>query len=1120
MSTERRRYRVRVHLPGSDVAEDSNVDFTVDVGNDSEISRLVRVPIVGGQTVHPLQGRSDRRPFVIEAIDFEGTLTEDLSFGDSSEGRWQALFRLFSAQYQEIDASGSELSAWVTFATGRCTQLDELDGPGKLRLEISDESVKLRNARVFEHADTTQIWPAGPTHQWRGFPAAVKATITRQDLLGGLVSLDNTFFVTMDAIGFDGGAGTTERGGVIITDRMLQWVRGDLKPDTEIVEVGDESATGGNFRHLRLRFGNDDYEIISFANPPGAPILQALEEPDEIDPDVITDQGSWGIRIWAWVYKSPSQQNIPDEAEGFLYAPTAAPSEDLPLHVGLADSGHLFGTTHGFIHLADLFRRVCELVGLVYDPDNLNEFEADKSFPALAPRVTELSERPLEWLQRNIFAFCGVTHGRDVLGRLKLIDLRPPRAIPEYLTVLTPNNARNHRWRLSGDDMRNSIQWKFLKLTLPPPRAAFSLRDIILKGGADDDPIIAEDPTLDNFYVHEDLQEPEDGDTLADAGRVVHLMDARAAAHIAGGSEGGLFGGLLSRHTVNAIVVASGAGSLIEPYREFMTTALLNTYQDGPIYGTIEVHGDVGDTIEEGDQFWIDLDQFHIPSPGRLGVGLPGSVGPQVPGEGQPALESPPTLGAPTLNADRSIAVAVASIPITQDQARVEFAVSSDPSEPPAEDSQSWLTACVLTSIGSCTIPAQNPDVNVWIRVSGEDDSGLRLSSYSTPVVVEIPNEPRLDSAALVLDGATAIVTWDPNILTQGVLVQYAEHAPATNPETFDYAEVDADTLTFTIPLSIDVGNFITVILTAFSGFDSGGVDSPPGASITLSKQRAETLSDALDHALGDHTDTDFDTPQDGDVVQWDETLAKFIVGPAQAEAAPHTHTFLELTDTPDSYAGSGGFVVQVNAGATGLEFVAGGGGGTLNGLSDVVLDSPEGQDVLRFVDSDDVWVNSPPDIYIGDDHFPQVVWGGRLAYRLDRGILYKYDSNLAKWLSAMPYTIYVHGVYAATASGNGSLMGNPWAGQYDLYVETFRLTRIISPGTGNWTAVVHQQSGASDTTLATSAAFTTTTWDTADVTVNTIVTSDVDGFYLQMTENSGTGTAYGVPTLICRLIG
>jgi hypothetical protein len=37
---------------------------------------------------------------------------------------------------------------------------------------------------------------------------------------------------------------------------------------------------------------------------------------------------------------------------------------------------------------------------------------------------------------------------------------------------------------------------------------------------------------------------------------------------------------------------------------------------------------------------------------------------------------------------------------------------------------------------------------------------------------------------------------------------------------------------------------------------------------------------------------------------------------------------FTGLSDTPEGYTGSGGYAVQVNAGATGLEFAPGGGGG------------------------------------------------------------------------------------------------------------------------------------------------------------------------------------------------
>lgn len=42
----------------------------------------------------------------------------------------------------------------------------------------------------------------------------------------------------------------------------------------------------------------------------------------------------------------------------------------------------------------------------------------------------------------------------------------------------------------------------------------------------------------------------------------------------------------------------------------------------------------------------------------------------------------------------------------------------------------------------------------------------------------------------------------------------------------------------------------------------------------------------------------------------------------------PLDNDFTSLNDTPEDYAGSGGYAVQVNAGETGLEFVSGGGGG------------------------------------------------------------------------------------------------------------------------------------------------------------------------------------------------
>jgi len=61
--------------------------------------------------------------------------------------------------------------------------------------------------------------------------------------------------------------------------------------------------------------------------------------------------------------------------------------------------------------------------------------------------------------------------------------------------------------------------------------------------------------------------------------------------------------------------------------------------------------------------------------------------------------------------------------------------------------------------------------------------------------------------------------------------------------------------------------------------------------------------------------------------------------GGAAWEAVPGgASDFLDLTDTPGSYAGQGGKLVAVNAGATALEFVTSGGGGGIAPLDGVVI--------------------------------------------------------------------------------------------------------------------------------------------------------------------------------------
>ena len=79
--------------------------------------------------------------------------------------------------------------------------------------------------------------------------------------------------------------------------------------------------------------------------------------------------------------------------------------------------------------------------------------------------------------------------------------------------------------------------------------------------------------------------------------------------------------------------------------------------------------------------------------------------------------------------------------------------------------------------------------------------------------------------------------------------------------------------------------------------------------------------------ALDDLSDVDAPAPDDGDVLTYDSGSGAWVPTPPEAGGAA---AFTDLTDTPANYTDQGGKLVAVNAGATGLEFVAAGAGGGL----------------------------------------------------------------------------------------------------------------------------------------------------------------------------------------------
>lgn len=70
-------------------------------------------------------------------------------------------------------------------------------------------------------------------------------------------------------------------------------------------------------------------------------------------------------------------------------------------------------------------------------------------------------------------------------------------------------------------------------------------------------------------------------------------------------------------------------------------------------------------------------------------------------------------------------------------------------------------------------------------------------------------------------------------------------------------------------------------------------------------------------HGLGDHTDTQFGDPdedQDGWVVTWDGEIGAYVLAPQSGSGGPLS--FLDLTDTPNTYTGSNGLYVKVDGNA------------------------------------------------------------------------------------------------------------------------------------------------------------------------------------------------------------
>lgn len=618
MSAVRREYRSRIATRGATEVE-GNVEFILYLGSEAApvlgIGRLGSPPSVTGTLVHPLQGRTTLRPFTVEGVDVGGALTAAFA----NDGRWTMLGRLQDTQYRTLPSG-----EWVTYGTGRVSLLDEAEGAGKFRLQVADESwVARKGIDVFGMGGTTQFYPSGPRALWSLHPPATSASCWLMAQQGSLYRIS----MRAGGITFIPGPQPDAGRGRFITPRHLEFARQDLLPVDERQFV--LAPPHGNFRFLRLNypaFGLTtplNWEIVSFGDDPLDPdqVLRNLEMHvnDPENPALSSTDGGIGglpiipIRVLnVWIRWPGIPAAIPDGAvgvsqerhPGFLWAPDAPPSRLNPMHLGVAlGDDHYWGSEitvgGGYLHVAEVTRRYFEGTSQRYDVANIAAVMADRSYPVVAERLTEIPSDPERWMEDHIWGPRQLYAGRNGRGERKLIDLRAPPDDADLsgFPVVDVSNSRNHRWWLDHREMTNAVRFSYPRIEWP----TWDSRN--------------EADATDGFVITEQIHPAPDSEdeSMFDSDNI-DFVNRRQKTFPANAT---MDPGLLPNVWIGLV------GTRFLESALSVARFILSVYQDGPHKGACEIGRSLAETLEEGDYILLDYESLQgaNPSvPGRMGL--------------------------------------------------------------------------------------------------------------------------------------------------------------------------------------------------------------------------------------------------------------------------------------------------------------------------------------------------------------------------------------------------------------------------------------------------------------------------------------------------------------------
>jgi hypothetical protein len=358
-----RVYRLRIRNTADDAWEHT---FTTEIA---------KPPQVGQQTVRPLQGRTESRPWIIELVDASEAVTDVLV---DANDRYDLLRRKADVSY--ADDGG----AYTVLATGRISDISLAPNQALYRIELHDERLIERNSEIFTYSDTTKVWPPGTTLTG-GYWAhrneiRIKATHEAYSAPIASLRLDNHY-----------------------QNHWPPGVRAAINDDvkggkTTVTASGTPDAAGnGSFNYLRCRADGADYEVMGFAytNDQG-------EDPSSFP--VGSEPAHDDNMLFVFVHDSANALSGLSNDEIYLYFPEAtddegnptgyAPTEDVPLHV----------EGQPFVMLQAIYDGVYGGQVVAYDSTAMTALQTDDRFPPNAGwRITKGPQNMAKWVEENIY---------------------------------------------------------------------------------------------------------------------------------------------------------------------------------------------------------------------------------------------------------------------------------------------------------------------------------------------------------------------------------------------------------------------------------------------------------------------------------------------------------------------------------------------------------------------------------------------------------------------------------------------------------------------------------------------------------------------------------------------